>query len=135
MTLTRLMYIAAVAVAPIAAAQSLDYETFKTKVQPIFMKKRPTHARCIVCHQTPGRAFHLEAFSAGATTWNEEQTRKNFETVSKLVKPGDPMASLLCKQPLDPAAGGNDFHSGGHQFANQNDPDWKTIADWVKAAK
>ena len=116
-------------------AQSLDYDTFKTKVQPIFMKKRATHARCIVCHQNAGRAFHLEPFAQGATSWSEEQTRKNFETVSKLVRPGDPTNSLLLKQPLSPDAGGNEGHSGGRQFPNQQDPDWKTIADWVKAAK
>ena len=35
------------------ARPSLDYEFFKTKVQPIFLNKRPGHARCIACH---GRA-------------------------------------------------------------------------------
>jgi len=118
------------------SAQSLDFNTYRTKVEPIFMKKRPTHARCIVCHQNAaGRIFRLEKFSDGATTWNEEQSRKNFETVSKLVKPADPMSSLLLKQPLAHEAGGNEFHSGGRQFGSQQDPDWKTIYDWVRAAK
>jgi len=121
--------------APILGAQSLDFQTFRTKVEPIFMKKRPTHARCIVCHQSSGRLFHLESFDKGATTWTEEQSRKNFATVSKLVRPGEPMSSLLLKQPLAHTGGGNEFHSGGRQFATQDDPDWKTIADWVKAAK
>ena len=30
-----------------------------------------------------------------------------------------------------PEAGGNTFHSGGRQFASKNDPDWKTLAQWV----
>jgi hypothetical protein len=124
------------ALAGVAAAQTLDFQVYRTKVEPIFMKKRPSHARCIVCHQNAGgRLFRLEPFSPGATTWNEEQSRKNFETVSKLAKPGDPLASLICRQPLAPEAGGNDFHSGGRQFTSQTDPDWKAIADWIRGAK
>ena len=34
-----------------APAPQLDYEVFKTKVQPIFLAKRPGHARCIECHE------------------------------------------------------------------------------------
>ena len=36
--------------------------------------------------------------------------------------------SRLLLQPLAPEAGGNTFHSGGRQFANKNDPDWKTLS-------
>ena len=28
----------------------LDYQYFKQRVQPIFLKKRPGHARCVTCH-------------------------------------------------------------------------------------
>jgi hypothetical protein len=118
-----------------AAAQSLDYEVFKTKVEPIFLKKRPTHARCVVCHAGANNLFHLQPLDKGATMWTEEQSRKNFETVSRLVKPGDPDGSHLLKQPLAHEAGGEEFHSGGRQFASKNEPEWQTIADWVRAAK
>src|ERR1700761_3904222 len=80
-------------------AQSLDYQTYKTTVEPIFLKKRPTHARCVVCHASANHAFRLEALNKDATTWTEAQSRKNFETVSRLVKPGNPLASLLLIQP------------------------------------
>ncbi len=126
----------AMGLAALAGAQTLDFQVYRTKVEPIFLKKRPTHARCVVCHENAGgRVFRLEARAAGADTWTEEQSRKNFATVSKLVKPGDPMSSLLLKQPLAHEAGGNEFHSGGRQFGAQTDPDWKTIADWVKSAR
>jgi hypothetical protein len=118
-----------------AAGQSLDYEVYKTRVEPIFLKKRPTHARCVVCHAGASNAFHLQPLDKGATAWTEEQSRKNFETVSRLVKPGDPDGSHLLKQPLAHEAGGEEFHSGGRQFASKEDPEWKTIADWVRAAK
>lgn len=118
-----------------AAAQSLDYDVFKSKVEPIFLTKRPTHARCVVCHAGANNAFRLQPLDKGATKWTEEQSRKNFETVSRLVKPGDPDGSHLLKQPLAHEAGGEEFHSGGRQFTTKDDPAWKTIADWVRAAK
>ena len=110
---------------------TLDYEFFKTKIEPIFLKKRKGHTRCYVCHEESNNAFRLEKLSAGATFWTEEQSRKNFDTVSALVVPGDPTNSRLLLQPLAPEAGGNTFHSGGRQFASENDPDWKTLAQWV----
>lgn len=115
-------------------AQSLDYQSYKATVEPIFLKKRPTHARCIVCHISANHAFHLEPLNKGATTWTDAQSRKNFETVSHLVMPGEPLSSLLLIQPLAHSAGGAEFHSGGRQFASQVDPDWQAIAAWVKAA-
>ena len=118
-----------------AAAQSLSYETFKTQVEPIFLKKRAGHARCVVCHSTGGGAFHLQMLSPGSSTWTEEQSRKNFEAVSNLVVPGDPNSSVLLKHPLAPEAGGDVFHSGGRQFRSQDDPDWEAIANWVRQAK
>jgi hypothetical protein len=67
----------------------------------------------------------------GAAFWTEEQSRKNFDTISALVVPGDAANSRLLLQPLAPEAGGNTFHSGGRQFASKDDPDWKTLAQWV----
>lgn len=110
---------------------TLDYEFFKTKIEPIFLKKREGHTRCYVCHEESNNAFRLEKLPAGATFWTEEQSRKNFDTVSALVVPGDPANSRLLLQPLAPEAGGNTFHSGGRQFASKDDPDWKTLAQWV----
>jgi hypothetical protein len=110
---------------------TLDYEFFKAKVEPIFLKKREGHTRCYVCHEESNNAFRLEKLPAGAAFWTEQQSRKNFDTVSALVMPGDPANSRLLLQPLAPEAGGNTFHSGGRQFASKSDPDWNTLAQWV----
>lgn len=134
MTLARFL-VAATIFASFAAAQSLDFETYRTKVEPIFLKKRPGHARCVVCHSANNSAFHLQPLAEGSSTWTEAQSRQNFASVSKLVKPGDPEASRFLKHPLAPEAGGDDFHGGGRQFKSQSDPDWKTIAAWVRGAK
>lgn len=126
---------AALLVTSVAFGAGLDFETYRTRVEPIFLKKRPGHARCVVCHAANSSAFHLEALAPGATTWTEEQSRRNFENVSRLVVPGDPSASKLLLHPLSPEAGGDYFHSGGRQFASRQDEEWKTIAAWVTAAK
>jgi hypothetical protein len=119
-------------VASPASAQSLDYEFFKTRVEPIFLAKRPGHVRCYVCHSDrSNNSFKLQTIAPGGKFWTEEQSRKNFEVVSHLVVPGDPGKSLLLLQPLAPEAGGNAFHTGGRQFANKDDPSWKTLARWV----
>src|ERR1700724_4407229 len=109
----------------------LDYEFFKSRVEPVFLTKRPDHARCYVCH-VESNAFHLERLSPGARAWTEEQSRRNFETVSILVNPGDPDTSRLLLHPLAPEGGGDVFHSGGRQFSSKRDPAWRTLAAGVK---
>jgi hypothetical protein len=122
-------------IVPLASAQSLDFETFKTRVEPIFLKKRPGHARCVACHVDAATAFKLQPLAPDAKTWTEEQSRKNFEMVLKLVTPGDPGSSRLLIHPLAHDGGGDQFHGGGRQFASKDDQDWKIIADWVASGK
>ena len=33
--------------------------------------------------------------------------------------------------PLEPDAGGDEFHNGGRQFSSQEDPWFQTLAAWV----
>ena len=115
-------------------APALDYEYFKSRVEPVFLTKRPDHARCYVCHVESNNAFHLERLSPEARGWTEEQSRKNFETVSQLVNPGDAATSRLLLHPLAPESGGDVFHSGGRQFPTKRDPAWRTLAAWVNGA-
>jgi hypothetical protein len=117
-------------------AAELDYQAFKTQVEPLFLKKRVGHARCYTCHaENINNAFRLEKLPPGASFWTEEQSRRQFETVSALVVPGDPAASRLLQHPLAPEAGGSSYHSGGRQFATKSDPDWQLLARWVGGKK
>ena len=120
---------------PSAEKSPLDYQVYKSKVEPIFLKQRGQHARCYACHSQNEVSFHLQRLSPGNTTWTEEQSKLNFENVSHLVTPGDTSDSVLLLHPLAPEGGGDPFHSGGRQFESQNDPDWKTMAEWVRMAK
>jgi hypothetical protein len=118
------------------AAATLDYEYYKAKVQPIFLEKRAGHAPCVMCHAESNTILRLEKLPDGQSAWTEEQTRKNFDTVSKIVQAvDDPMTAKILMHPLAPEAGGDAFHSGGRQFVSKNDPDWKIIAAWVQGAK
>ena len=118
-----------------AAADALDFQFFKAKVQPIFLKQRLGHARCYGCHILGNKNFHLEALLPGESTWTEEQSQRNFQNAVQQVVSGDPAASRLLVHPLAPEAGGDPFHSGGRQFASQNDPDWLVLADWVRGVR
>ncbi|NOT28056.1 MAG: hypothetical protein HOP16_18380 [Acidobacteria bacterium] len=129
------------ALAPVSAQQpatppqvTLDFEYFRTKVQPIFLHKRPNLARCYVCH-SQGTPLVIQSLSPGQTMWNEEQSRKNFEVIRRVVVPGNPRGSLLLMMPLAPEAGGGLFHPGGKHWTSQNDPEWRILADWVGGAK
>jgi hypothetical protein len=118
-----------------AEKSPLDFQVYRSRVEPIFLKQRGEHARCYACHSQNESAFHLQKLLPGQTTWTEEQSRLNFKSVSQLVTPGDTSDSKLLLHPLAPEGGGDSFHSGGRQFESQNDPDWRTIADWVRMAK
>ena len=112
------------------ARPTLDYEYFKTKVQPIFLKKREGHARCIACHGQ-GTPMRLQPLDPGATTWTDEESRQNFDAVRRVaVVPGSLKRKLLM-HPLAEEAGGDFYHNGGKHFASQNDPEWQTLRNWV----
>ena len=114
---------------------SPGFEVFRKEVEPIFLKERPGHARCYGCHVLPGRMFHLQPLPAGADQWTEEQSQQNFESVLRVVDLQNPASSRILLHPLAPEAGGDAFHSGGRQFETQNDPDWRTIARWIRGSE
>jgi hypothetical protein len=125
-----LPFVCADAQPPSAAgtAAALDYEFFKAKVQPIFLAKRPGHARCISCHTM--RMPQLQPLAPGATTWDEAASRKNFASIQRVAKPGD-LKSRLLVHPLEETAGGDFYHSGGKHFASRDDPEWQTLKAFV----
>jgi hypothetical protein len=112
-----------------AASGSLNYEFFKTKVQPIFLAKRPGHARCIACHAS-GTPLRLQPLSPGSSTWNEEQSQKNFTAVQRVAAAGN-LKSKLLTHPLAEEAGGDFFHNGGKHFNSQDDGEWQTLKAFV----
>ena len=111
-------------------APALDYSFFKERVQPILLKKRPGHARCVTCHEHGSPPLPL--LEPGATNWSEEQSRKNFAIWKLFVVPGNLMKSALLIHPLAESAGGDRFHAGGKHWKSQSDPEWQILAAWVR---
>jgi hypothetical protein len=136
MAKTRLWLMTALAfvVCRTAMAQSLDFQFYRTRVEPIFLKVREANGpggSCFMCHTHVNTRFRLEPVSS-SLAWTEEQSRRNFQAAMRLVVPGDPAKSRLLTYPLAAAAGGDPIHAGGKQWASQEDPEWQTLAAWVR---
>jgi YVTN family beta-propeller protein len=114
-----------------AAPPSLDFEFFKTKIQPIFTTKRVGHARCVSCHAS-GTPMRLQPLPPGSATWGEEESRKNFDVIRARVVAGNPLKSKLLTHPLAQQAGGDPGHDGGKHWTSQDDPEWQLLASWVR---
>jgi hypothetical protein len=112
-----------------SATGSLNFEFFKTNVQPIFLAKRAGHARCIACHGS-GTPLRFQPLAPGSTTWNDEESRKNFEAIRRVALPGD-LKSRLLIHTLAEAAGGDFFHNGGKHWSSQDDKEWQTLKAFV----
>ena len=125
----------------VAAQAPLSFEVYRETVEPIFLADRggwgPGRAPCATCHVeqgTPLRLQRLRETAEGEVFWSEEDSRRNFEVVSRLVTPGDPDGSRLLRKALTVPAGGAPFHVGGKFFESTSDLEWRAMADWVAAA-
>jgi hypothetical protein len=119
---------------PSTPTPDLDFEFFKTRVQSVFLRKREGLARCITCHSRSS-AFRLQPLPEGRTTWNEEESRRNYQAVRRVVVPGDPLVSRLLMLPLAHEAGGAPFHPGGRHWASRDEEEWRMLASWVTGSQ
>ena len=119
---------------PLTGPKGLDFETFRTRVQPIFLATRGEHARCYACH-SQGTPLRLQELSPGAKEWSDEQSQKNFQAMQRVVVPGQPKLSRLILMPLEHEAGGTEFHPGGKHFKSMDDPEVKTLVAWITDVK
>src|SRR5688500_4443798 len=117
-----------------AAPSAADLERYRTTVERVFMTDRggttPGVAACVMCHtwQTSVR-FSLETPASDAG-WTVEQSRRNFDVVTKLINTASPAASRLLLKPLDPSAGGMG-HTGGSFWKSRTDPEYLAILNWI----
>lgn len=113
-----------------------EIESFRGKVERVFMTDRggtmPGFAACVMCHtwQTSVR-FTLETPATDAG-WTVEQSRKNFDVVTKLVNTASPATSRLLLKPLAPSAGGMG-HTGGTYWTSRTDPEYLALLNWIQS--
>ncbi len=86
------------------------------------------------CHSRGGGNAYLEPLAPGSTTYTEEQSQRNFERVSRLVVPGEPLKSILLTNPLAQEAGGSHWHGGGKHWASTDNGEWQALAAWVRGS-
>jgi hypothetical protein len=111
---------------------TLDFETYRTRVEPILLSPRRGNARCIACHSRGGGNSFLEPLPPGSAAYTEEQSRRNFERIQRLVVAGEPLKSPLLVNPLAEEAGGSHWHGGGKHWTSQDSPEWQILAAWVR---
>ena len=119
-----------------AFPSAADIETFRSTVEKVFLTDRggtiPGYAACVQCHtwQTSVR-FSLETPATDAG-WTAEQSRKNFDVVTKLVNTASPETSRLLLKPLAPEAGGLG-HTGGTYWTSPSAPEYQALLKWIQA--
>ncbi len=117
-----------------AAPPSVDFEFFRSCVQPVFMIPTPGALPCTECHGN-GSAGFAPPVPDGRGFWDEEESRRNFEVVMRLIEPGEPTRSRLLMHPLRYEAGGDYTHNGPRRWDSTDDPEWQMLAAWVRGER
>src|SRR5258708_36372092 len=74
---------------------ALDFEIYRIRIEPIFLKPRQGGVRCYDCHSLLATRRRLQPLSSGSSSGSEQQTRPNFEVFSQLVTLTAPLKSHL----------------------------------------
>lgn len=112
---------------------ALDFEFFRSCVQPIFATPRDGHIRCSNCHSSGLIGFAPVAQSG--STWSDEEARRAFQTISRLIIPGNPEQSRFMLKPLHPDGGGSYTHNGPRRWQSRGDAEWRMLAEWVRGQR
>jgi hypothetical protein len=116
-----------------AAEPTLDFEFFQTCVQRVFAAPREGHIRCSNCHAAGLIGFAPVPQSGSG--WSEPEARRAFQTISRLVIPGNPEQSRFLLKPLHPDGGGSYTHNGPRRWQSRQDPEWQMLAAWVRGER
>ena len=108
--------------APVAAqaAPEVDFEFFRSCVQPIFFSVTEGGLSCANCH---------------SAEFTQPDPEESFGHVSRLIEPGQPTQSRLLMHPLHPDGGGDYVHNGVRRWLTQDDPEWQMLAEWVNGER
>jgi hypothetical protein len=116
-----------------AREPTVDFTFFRACVQPVFATPREGHIACSNCH-----AGGLAGFAPppqNAKTWSDDEARRAFSSISRLIIPGNPEQSRFLLKPLHPDGGGTYTHNGPRRWQSQSDPEWRMLADWVRGER
>jgi len=117
-----------------APVPPLDFTFFRSCVQPIFQKPLDGHIRCGNCHAV-GQMGFAPVPAGGRGEWNDEEAKRAFQVISRLVVPGNPVQSRFLLKPLHPDGGGSYAHNGVRRWQTRDDPEWQMLAAWVRGER
>jgi hypothetical protein len=112
----------------------VDFQFFRSCVQPVFATPREGHIRCGNCHGGGDIGF-APIPAGGRTEWNDEEARRAFQVIARLIIAGNPEKSRFLLKPLHPDGGGSYAHNGVRRWQNRNDPEWQMLAAWVRGER
>ena len=109
----------------------VDFEYYRSCVHPnVLSSGNYGQLACTSCHAGGSAGFApVSADGAGLTV---AQARQGFEALQRLIVPGDPMRSRFLRKPLHPDGGGAYAHNGVRRWQNRSDPEWQTLAAWIR---
>jgi hypothetical protein len=116
-----------------APEPSLDFEFFRTCVQQVFASPREGQIRCSNCHA--GGIIGFAPAPQGGSSWSDEEAKRAFQLISRLILRGNPEQSRFLLKPLHPDGGGSYAHNGPRRWPNREDAEWRMLADWVRGKR
>jgi hypothetical protein len=111
-------------------APTVDFEFYRSCVLPIFQSPLYGQLSCTECHGGGSAGFAPAPASGSALT--EAQARQGFQAIQRLILPGDPERSRFLLKPLHPDGGGSYAHNGVRRWQSRSDPEWQTLAAWIR---
>lgn len=112
----------------------LDFQFFRSCVQPIFRNPREGQIRCSNCHGG-GQMGFAPVPAGGRTEWDDAEAKRAFQVINRLIVPGNAEQSRFLLKPLHPDGGGSYAHNGVRRWQNRKDPEWQMLASWVRGER
>ena len=117
-----------------AQEPTVDFTFFRSCVQRVFQTPRDGHIRCSNCHDA-GLIGFAPVPGEGRAAWNDEEARRAFQVISRLIVPGNPEQSRFMLKPLHPDGGGSYAHNGVRRWQSRDDPEWQMLAAWIRGQR
>ena len=111
----------------------VDFEFFRACVQPVFATPREGHIKCSNCHA--GGLIGFAPVPENGKTWSDQEARRAFSTITRLIIAGNPEQSRFLLKPLHPDGGGSYTHNGPRRWQSRSDPEWQMLAQWVRGER
>ena len=110
---------------------AVDFQFYRACVHPnVLSVGNYGQLACTSCHAGGSAGFAPLGASGGALT--EAEARQGFEVLQRLIVPGDTERSRFLLKPLHPDGGGSYAHNGVRRWQNRSDPEWQTLAAWIR---